>query len=161
AIYYGYVDILTRMHGPLDDATADRLYYECRRFGTTLQMPAEFWPADRAAFEDYWEQGLTEVRFDPEIRRYLLKLLRFKQLHPVMRLGAGQLMTWTNTGLLPKQFRDELGLEWSSRDELALAVLLRGIGLGYSVLPRPARNFPFNFFLWDFRRRVRTGKAIV
>ncbi|HSV38872.1 MAG TPA: oxygenase MpaB family protein, partial [Nocardioidaceae bacterium] len=47
AIYYGYVDILTRMHGPLDDATADRLYYECRRFGTTLQMPAEFWPADR------------------------------------------------------------------------------------------------------------------
>ena len=36
-----------------------------------------------------------------------------------------------------------------------------GRQIGYKVLPRPARNFPFNFFLWDVRRRVRTGRPIV
>jgi uncharacterized protein (DUF2236 family) len=161
SIYFGFVDTYQRMHGPLDDATADLLYEESSRLGTTLQMPEHFWPANRADFEEFWQQGLTEIRFDPEVRVYLLRLLQFKQLHPLMRLGAGQLLTWTNTGLLPAEVREKLDLEWSRRDELAFTVFMRGLGLGYRVLPRIARNFPFNYFLWDVRRRARNGKPIV
>ena len=28
--------------------------------GTTLQVPEEMWPADRAAFDEYWQQSLDE-----------------------------------------------------------------------------------------------------
>ncbi|HET7736411.1 MAG TPA: oxygenase MpaB family protein [Nocardioidaceae bacterium] len=160
-IYWGYVDSLEKLRGPIDDQTKDRIYRESVRFGTTLQMPAEMWPATRSEFDAYFQAGLDEIHFDPIVRDYLLKLLRFKQLHPVMRLGAGQFMTWSNTGFLPPEVRRALGLEWSGRDDLLFTLLMRSIGFGYKVLPRPARNFPFNFFLWDVRRRVRTGRPIV
>lgn len=161
AIFWGYIDSLEKLRGPIDDRTKDRLYEESKRFGTTLQVPEALWPATRADFDTYFQSGLEDLRFDPIVRDYLLKLLRFKQLHPALRLGAGQLMTWSNTGFLPPDIRAALGLEWSGRDDLVFTVLMRGIGLGYRVLPRAARNFPFNYFLWDVRRRVRTGRPIV
>lgn len=161
AIYWGYLDALEKMRGPIDDRTKDLIYRHSRRFGTTLQMPAEMWPATRAEFDEYFHNGLKDLRFDPIVRDYLLKLLRFKQLHPAMRLGAGQFMTWTNTGFLPPELRSALGLEWSGRDDLVFLALMRTMGFGYKFLPRPVRLFPFNFFLWDVRRRVRTGRPIV
>jgi len=161
SIYWGYLDALEKMRGPIDDRTKDLLYRHSMRFGTTLQMPAEMWPATRADFDEYFHSGLQDLRFDPIVRDYLLKLLRFKQLHPVMRLGAGQFMTWTNTGFLPPEIRSALGLEWSGRDDLVFLAMLRTMGFGYKFLPRPVRLFPFNYFLWDVRRRVRTGKPIV
>ncbi len=160
-LYFGYVDMLATMRGPLDDEVADAIYAESIRFGTTLQMPADAWPADRKAFEEYWRAGLAALEIDPIVRVYLLKLLQFKMVHPVMRVGSGQLMTWTNTGFLPAELREALGLEWSTRDERLFRLTMRALGLGSRLLPRPARIFPFNFFLWDFRRRVRKEKPIV
>src|SRR3954452_12966059 len=46
-LYYGTQDVVDKLHGPLDDQTADALYAYCGRFGTTLQMPAEAWPETR------------------------------------------------------------------------------------------------------------------
>src|SRR6476619_4429331 len=37
-LYYGTVDFLERLHGPMDDATADAIYAYSARFGTTLQV---------------------------------------------------------------------------------------------------------------------------
>ena len=50
-LYRGGMDVRTRLHGPVDEATADAIYRQCRRFGTTLQVPEHMWPAGRAAFE--------------------------------------------------------------------------------------------------------------
>jgi uncharacterized protein (DUF2236 family) len=33
------MDVRTRLHGPVDEATADALYLQCRRLGATLQVP--------------------------------------------------------------------------------------------------------------------------
>lgn len=160
-LYYGYADMLERLRGPVADDVADALYAEAVRFGTTLQMPAHLWPETREQFGELWRAGLARVSYDPIVANYLLRLLRLEMVHPLMRLGSGQLMTWTNTGFLPPEIRAALGLEWSARDEKVFALSMRGIGRASSLLPRPVRIFPFNFFLWDFRRRVRQGKPIV
>ena len=44
-LYRGGMDVHTRLHGPLDEATADAIYRGCRRLGTTLQVPEHMWPA--------------------------------------------------------------------------------------------------------------------
>jgi uncharacterized protein (DUF2236 family) len=38
---------------------------------TTLQVPPERWPADRAAFDRYWQESLAKVRIDDSVRDYL------------------------------------------------------------------------------------------
>lgn len=72
-IYRGVVDSLTYLYGPLDTEEADELYRESARFGTTLQMRPEMWPADRAAFARYWETKSAEISLDAEVKAYLLE----------------------------------------------------------------------------------------
>lgn len=49
-LYYGARDFYERLHGQLDDETAEWLHGQCARLGTTLQVREEQWPEDRAAF---------------------------------------------------------------------------------------------------------------
>src|SRR4051794_38023790 len=53
-LYDTTVQLAEAVHGPLPDRLADELYREDARIGTALGMPAELWPADRAAFAAYW-----------------------------------------------------------------------------------------------------------
>ena len=39
--------------------------------GTTLQVPPEMWPADRAAFDQYWQESLEKVHIDDTVRDFL------------------------------------------------------------------------------------------
>ena len=41
------------------------------RSATTLQVPPEMWPADRAAFDRYWQESLAKVHIDDAVRDYL------------------------------------------------------------------------------------------
>src|ERR1700733_7893164 len=79
-LYQGAVDVHTALRGPADEQTADGMYQVARWFGRTLQMPGELWPADREAFQSYWETELASVRIDPPVRDYLGQLLRLVYL---------------------------------------------------------------------------------
>jgi ER-bound oxygenase mpaB/B'/Rubber oxygenase, catalytic domain len=48
-----------------------RLYRDACRLGTTLQVREDMWPADRAAFDDYWKRSLDKLRVDPPVREHL------------------------------------------------------------------------------------------
>ena len=156
-LYYGTIDMITRMHGPLPDAEADALYAHCARFGTTLQMPADAWPADRAAFDDYWEQSLAEVDIDPDMAAYLMHLTRLKNFPAPLRLMA-PFLVFVTTGFLPQQFRTALGLTWSARKERRFDRLMRTVGWVERRLPRTLAIFPFNLWLTDMRLRRRFGR---
>ena len=39
--------------------------------GTTLQVPPEMWPPDRAAFDKYRQESLEKVHIDDAVREYL------------------------------------------------------------------------------------------
>ena len=159
-LYYGTVDYLERMHGPLAPDVADDLHAFCGRFGTTLQMPASAWPADRAAFDAYWTQSLAEVRIDPPVRAYLLDLITMRNLPRPFRFLAG-VNTFFATGFLPLPFREAMLLPWTSDQDERFARILRRAGRLERHLPRAVRLFPFNALLRDMRRRERRGRPLV
>ena len=159
-LYYGTADMIERMHGQLPDPEADALYAHCARFGTTLQMPADAWPADRAAFAAYWEESLAEVDIDPAVADYLLALTTLKNFPFPLRMMA-PFVLFVTTGFLPPAFRDAMGLTWTRRQQRRFDRLLRLLGRVERILPRALRNFPFNLWLADMRLRRRLRRPLV
>jgi uncharacterized protein (DUF2236 family) len=160
-LYYGAVDVHERFHGPMDPETADWFYQEAARLGTTLQMRPEQWPADRAAFEVYWKEALDQVRYDEPVRAYLNGLLDLHQLGPRQRKRMAKFHRWVNTGFLPPEFREAMGLSWTAEDQLRHDRLCRRVGRRNRRRPRWMRMFPINFFLADFRVRRALGRPLV
>lgn len=70
-LYRYFVDQHEFLHGPLDHATADAVYRDAKRLGTTLQVPERMWPPDRVAFDEYWKRTLDELHIDPPVREHL------------------------------------------------------------------------------------------
>lgn len=160
-LYYGLRDLELSMHGPLTPEQEEVLLEIGGRFGTTLQVPPEMWHADRAAFQAYWDRGMQRVRIDAPVRDYLLGVLRQEILpFPLDRL-TGRAMAWVNTGFLPQEVRDALGLDWSARDQRRHARLVRVIGRTQGALPTALRRFPVNLMVADLARRHRRGRPLV
>ncbi|WP_454195346.1 oxygenase MpaB family protein [Nocardia sp. Marseille-Q1738] len=160
-LHWGAKDLYERMHGPMDEATADAFYRLGARLGTTLQMPETMWPADRRAFDEYWAANLAETSIDPTVRAYFYDLIDLRMLPRPAQLAFARLHRFFVTGLLPRHLRDEMGLTWTERDERALGYLLRAVGAAEARLPRPIRVFPFNAYLLDMRIRRRLGLRLV
>jgi uncharacterized protein (DUF2236 family) len=168
-LYKGAEDIYILYHGTPDPATIDKvLYPHCKRLGTTLQVTDEMWPADRAAFEEYWNAGIAKIEMDDLTRGYLQGVANLSfvvaplgifgaPLRPLLR-PIGRFLT---LGFLPQPFRDELGLPWSDRGQRGFDALIRAAVAVTRKLPRPLREFPLNAYLWDARRRIRKGRRIV
>jgi uncharacterized protein (DUF2236 family) len=159
-LYWGTADLYTRMYGPLTEAQADELYGESTRFATTLQVRLSSWPADREAFERYWDDAMAEVSIDPPVREYLMKLVTRSYL-PFPLNRTDRFSTFVTTGFLPQRFRDEMGLTWTARDQRRFDTLLRRVGAVQRRMPGPLRRVPFNVLMWDLRLRMRLGRPLV
>lgn len=160
-LYRGVEDLHRVLYGEPDPAAADAMYQHAARLGTTLQVPADRWPEDRAAFERYWDAKVAEIEMDDLTRRYLRRIAGGQVFGPPIDWLIGPPTRLLTVGFLPQPFRDELGLPWDRRRQAAFDVL---VGAGAAVsrnLPRPLREFPMNYYLWDARRRIRTGRPIV
>jgi len=70
-LYRYYVDMHESLYGPLDDEAADAIYLDARKLGTTLQVREAMWPADRAAFDEFWKRSVDRLRIDPPVREHL------------------------------------------------------------------------------------------
>jgi uncharacterized protein (DUF2236 family) len=160
-LYRGFEDTYHYFGPPLDPARRATLYRESAAFGTVLQVPAERWPADRAAFERYWTAELDRVSIDAPVRDYLTRLVDLEPFAlPVRRLGRS-LNRFVTTGFLPPRFRDEMHLPWSAADQRRFDRLMGSIGTVTRAAPRPLREFPFNLLITDVRRRIRAGRSLV
>jgi uncharacterized protein (DUF2236 family) len=159
-LYFGSVDIHEKLHGPMADDRADAFYDYAARFGTTLQVTPDMWPAGRAAFQQYWDEALTRVSIDEPVREYLHDLVTREHLPRALR-GSPRFNTWVTTGFLPPRFRDEMRLPWTELDQLRFERLMRRIGFAQRLLPTFVRRFPFNLLLWDLRARIRFQRRLV
>lgn len=159
-LYYGTRDIVARLHGPIGESESDALYAHCARFGTTLQMPADAWPATRDEFDAYWAASLAEVDIDDAVRGYLMALTDLRGMPRVMR-PAGRFNVFVTTGFLPQEFREAMRLPWNGADQRRFDRMLRRVATVQSRLPAQARVFPFNLLLVDVRRRIRRGTPLV
>ncbi|MFI6214357.1 oxygenase MpaB family protein [Nocardia brasiliensis] len=160
-IYWGLDDLYTRMHGPLAPSEAEALYQYCARLGTTLQMRPEMWPADRAAFLAWWAENLVQYRIEPALRAYFDDLIDLRMMPRPVQFTFARLQRFVVAGLLPQHVRDEMRMTWTERDQRRFDQLLRGISLVHNRLPKQARLFPLNAYLFDLRRRMRRGKPLV
>jgi uncharacterized protein (DUF2236 family) len=164
-LYKGAVDVYRIFVGEMDDETADRHYAEGMSLGTTLQVPAEMWPADRAAFDRYWQESLARIHIDDTVRDYLYPIAagRVRGVTvPVAvqrRLDAFSLLI--TTGFLPQKFRDEMRLPWDEDRQRRFDRLMKVLSTVNHALPRFVRQFPFNVLLKDLDRRIRKGIPLV
>jgi uncharacterized protein (DUF2236 family) len=164
-LYKGAVDIHRIFVGELDGEDADRHYREGMALATTLQVPPEMWPVDRAAFDRYWQESLAKVHIDDAVRDYLYPIAagRMPGLAlpgPLQRLLDNVALLIT-TGLLPQRFRDEMRLPWDAAKQRRFDRLMAVLRTVNRLLPRFIRRFPFNVLLWDVDRRIRTGRPLL
>lgn len=164
-LYKGGVDVRRTFIGEMDDETADQHYRESVALGTMLQMRPEMWPADRPAFDKYWEEQLENIHIDDAIREFLypIAVARMKGLQlpgPLQNINESVALLIT-TGFLPQRFRDEMKLAWNSAKQREFDALMTAVRLGNNLAPSLVRNFPFNVLLHDVNWRMRTGRPLV
>ncbi|MFI9274421.1 oxygenase MpaB family protein [Kitasatospora sp. NPDC052896] len=160
-LFWGLEDFHQRMHGPQPAEAREALYQAGARLGTTLQVTESMWPADRAAFEEYWNASLEGLSMDDTSRAFLHRLAGLAFLPAPLRLPLGSFHRFLTTGFLPPRFREELRLPWSDRRQRAFDAYVTTTARVSRALPRPVRQFPWNLILRDARRRIRQGRPIV
>lgn len=164
-LYKGGVDVRRMFIGEMDDETADRHYRDSMALGTMLQMRPESWPADRAAFDAYWQDSLAKIHIDDTIREFLYPIATarmgsFRLPGPLQHLSEEMALLIT-TGFLPQRFRDEMKLDWNPAKQREFDRLMSVLRLGNTLAPSFVRNFPFNVLLHDVNWRMRTGRPLV
>jgi uncharacterized protein (DUF2236 family) len=164
-LYKGGVDFYRMFIGEMGEQDADRHYREAVVLGTTLQVPPQMWPPDRAAFDRYWQQQLDKVRIDAPVREYLYPIavgrIRGMPLPDVVRRQSEKLGLLITTGFLPQRFRDEMQLPWDAVKQRRFDRLIAVLRTVNNMLPRFIRRFPFNVLLWDLDRRIKGGRPLV
>ncbi len=160
-LYRYYVDAHEFLYGPLDDDAADAIYRDARRLGTTLEVPDEMWPADRAAFDTYWKRSMHKLRIDEPVRKYLKGVASFAFLPWPVRALAGPFNLFATTGFLPAEFRTMMRLRWGARQQRRFERLITALRLADRVIPRQTWLATYQLYLWDMRMRARLGIRIV
>jgi uncharacterized protein (DUF2236 family) len=164
-LYKGGVDIYRTFIGELDDDDADQHYRDGMTLATTLQVPPEMWPANRAAFDRYWQESLAKVHIDDAVRDYLYPIaasrIRGVRLPGALQRRAEGFALLITTGFLPTRFREEMRLPWDAAKQRRFDRLMAGLAMVNRRLPRFVRQFPFNILLWDLDRRIRNGRPLV
>ncbi len=164
-LYKGAVDSYRMFVGEMDDESADRHYAEGVSLGTTLQVPPEMWPADRVAFDGYWQEQLAKVHIDDTVREYLYPIaasrIRGVTLPGPLQRWNEDLALMITTGFLPQRFRDEMQLPWDARRQRRFDQLMALLRTASHLSPRFVRQFPFNVLLKDLDWRIRTGRPLV
>ncbi len=160
-LYKGFVDVYELLHGEPDAETGEAMYRYCSRLGTTLQVRPGQWPADRAAFAEYWDDQVERIEMDDVTRPYLQGVAGAQFLGPPYSWLVGVPMRLLSVGFLPPEFREELGLPWDAGRQRVFDAFVATSASVMRVVPRPLRQFPFNLYLADARRRIRSGRAIV
>jgi uncharacterized protein (DUF2236 family) len=164
-LYKGGVDIQRIFIGEMDDETADEHYRESAALGTTLQVPLEMWPADRAAFDKYWQESLDQIHIDDAVREFLWPIaagrVRGARLPAALQRRLDSVNLLITTGFLPQRFRDEMRLPWDASRQRRFDRLMAVLRTANHLMPRPVRQFPFNVLLKDLDRRIRMGRPLI
>lgn len=157
-LYKGFEDAFEALVGPMSWDLKSRVYGHSATLGTTLQVRPAIWPADREEFQRYWDDALARVSIDETIRPYLRDIATLRFLPRLVGRPFERFNLFVTTNFLPPRFREEMRLEWSERDQRRFDKLMSTIGTVVLHLSRPLRQFPYNYFMSDLRRRLRTGR---
>jgi uncharacterized protein (DUF2236 family) len=111
-------------------------------------------PADRAAFERYWDSAPREVRIDRPVRELLRRLMMLEFLPLPVNAALGPVNEFLPAGSLPPPFREQLRLGRTRRDQRQFELLMRTIAPVNGGCCPLVSKFPFNACLQDLRTRI-------
>jgi uncharacterized protein (DUF2236 family) len=160
-LYRYFVDQHEFLYGSLDEATADAVYSDAKRLGTTLQVREGMWPPDRVAFDDYWKRSLEDLRIDPPVRQHLHGVATMAFLPRPLHALAGSFNLFATTGFLAPEFRTMMQLEWAAPQQRRFEGLLAALRLADRLIPHQTWILGYRLYLWDMRFRARRGWRIV
>lgn len=137
-LYRVGVEVHELLHGPLYADLADEIYSASAALGTSLQVPAGLWPADRDAFERYWTDAVRNLEVTDDARAVAGDLLHPRRVPLWVRAGMPLGRTLT-AGLLPASVRDAYRMPWNPR---AFRRAVRVARLVSRLTPRRVRELP-------------------
>ncbi|WP_309106161.1 oxygenase MpaB family protein [Arthrobacter sp.] len=145
-LYDTAVTVYERIHGPLDDDSADAVYREYAKIGTALQLPEEMWPADRSAFREYWNRSLASMKVD-EVAVRVARDLLYPSAVPVWLRLTMPLARLLTAGLLPDSLREDFRLPWGKGRRRRFERTMRLLAVVNPLLPQRVRHWPRDHYL--------------
>lgn len=139
-LYDTAVAVFDRIYGPFDDDAADAMYRDYAKLGTALQLPAELWPEDRAAFRRYYEPRLAALSAHDAAVRVGRGLL-YPGRAPLWYRMVMPLARFLTAGFLPHPLRQDFGLPWSRHHERGFNLTMKGLAVVYPRMPRGIRHW--------------------
>ncbi|GAB3607697.1 oxygenase MpaB family protein [Conyzicola nivalis] len=158
-LYDSALTVYTAVFGDLAPDDAESLYRQYAVLGTALQMPAELWPEDRAAFSRYWAQSLRELRVDAEVKRVGRALLH-PAVAPLWIRALMPTVRFLTAGFLDPSIRASFDLPWNARRQRLFDRTVRVLGTVYPRLPGWLRHWPARHYLAAFRASASRPSAV-
>jgi len=158
-LYDSALTVYEAVFPDLEPDDAESLYRQYAVIGTALQMPAELWPADRAAFSRYWGARLGELRVDATVKRVSRDLLH-PGVAPVWIRAIMPAVRFLTAGFLPEEVREAFALPWNARRQRLFDGTVRLLGVVYPRLPARLRHWPARHYLAAFRASAPRGSAV-
>lgn len=159
-LYRGAESAYELQHGPLTGAFREEFYRQGMVFGTTLQMPAEVWPATRDDFEAYWRETVAGLEIDDTARDYLMRVVRLEYLGRKIPAPLMRVRMRTVAGHLPPEFRALMHMAWEDEDQRRLERANRRIAAVQRAVPRSWREAPLRRQLRDVQKRLASGTPL-
>ena len=126
------------LHGPLPRDLADEIHTASADLGMMLQLPADAWPADRAAFDRYWDAAILSLDAGDDARAVAAELLAARAAPWWIRLAMPAAREFTAL-LLPPTLRAAYGIPLHLRRAGAVLAVAR---LLVRMTPRRVRELP-------------------
>lgn len=160
-LYIGFEDTHQLLRGRMDRAQRALFYRDSAPLGTTLQVPAELWPATPEEFDATWVE-LCEKKITPDetTRAYLRQLvdLTFVGTLPTPLKSFNRFLT---AGFLAPRFREAMEIEWTARDQRRFDRFWRVVAFANGFVPLALRRLPYRLLLADLRLRTKLGRPLV
>lgn len=145
-LYDTAVQVYERVFGVLDPESAKQIYRDYAVIGSALQVPDELWPADRQAFQRYWDNALTQLHTNEAALRIAQDLFHPREA-PIWLRAALPFAQFMTAGLLPEQVREAYGLPWTTRSQWRFDRTMRVFAAVYPRLPKLLRFGLKNHYL--------------
>lgn len=107
-LYRYYIDQHEFLYGPLDDESAEAVYQDAKKLGTTLQVREDMWLADRIAFDEFWKRTLDDLHIDAPVREHLHGVAAMAFLPAPLQFLAGRFNLFATKGFFPAEFRTHM-----------------------------------------------------
>ncbi|WP_158507232.1 oxygenase MpaB family protein [Subtercola sp. Z020] len=157
-LYQTALLVYEKTFGELSPREAEEVYQRYGVLGSALQMPSTLWPADLAAFRQYWDSAVAALDVTDSARRVAHDLLH-PRTAPLWLRAAMPLVRLVTTGLLDDNLRRAFVLPWSARSQRRFDLLFRVAAAIYPRLPLTLRRLPRDRYMGALRASLAAPPA--